>query len=53
MVFRDFTTTADATATYCLLIQWIQIGFAFLVPAYPSGPGRGPESRKTVVVVVV
>ena len=24
-----------------------------MVPAYPGGPGQGPESRKTVVVVVV
>jgi len=37
---------ADATATHHLLLQYIQIGFTFLVPAHP-------ESRKTVVVVVV
>jgi len=28
---------ADATATHCLLLQWIQIGFTFVV--YLSGTG--------------
>ena len=31
----------------------MQIGFTFLVPAYPGSPGQNPESCKTVVVVVV
>ena len=31
---------ADATATHCLLLQKIQIGFTFLVPAYPGYPGK-------------
>jgi len=28
---------ADATTTHCLLLQ---IGFTFLVPAYPGCPGK-------------
>jgi len=41
---------ADATATHCLLLQWIQIGFnllgfAFLVPADPGGPGHIPDQQ--------
>ena len=46
---------ADTTATHCLLLQEIQIGFAFtfLVPAHPGSPGQNPESHKTAVVVVV
>jgi len=46
---------ADATASHCLLLQEIQIGFCFtvLVPAHPGSPGQNPESRKTVVIVVV
>jgi len=45
---------ADPSATHCLLLQEIQIGFGFtfLVPAHPGSPGQNPESRKTVVVVV-
>ena len=31
---------ADATATHCLLLQYIQIGFTFLVPAHPGSPGQ-------------
>jgi len=29
----------------------IQIGFTFLVPAYPGNPGQNPESHKMVVCV--
>jgi len=45
---------ADITATHCLLLQKMQIGFGFtfLVPAYPGSPGRNPESHEMVVVVV-
>jgi len=31
----------------------IQIGFTFLVPAYPGNPGQNPESRKMVVCMCV
>ena len=31
----------------------IQIGFTFLVPAYPGSPRQNPEGHKMVVVVVV
>ena len=31
---------ADATATHCLLLSKIQIGFTFLVPAYPGSPAQ-------------
>jgi len=43
---------ADTTATHCLLLQEIQIGFGFtfLVPAYPGSPGQNPESHEMVVV---
>ena len=39
-----------ATATHYLLLQWIQIGFTFLVftflvPAHPNGPGQIPEEQ--------
>ena len=48
---------ADRTATHCLLLQEIQIGFGFTflvgLPAHPGSPGQNPEGRKTVVVVVV
>ena len=46
---------ADPTATHCLLLQEIQIGFGFtlLVSAHPGSPRQNPESRKMVVVVVV
>jgi len=46
---------ADSIATHCLLLQEIQVGFgfAYLVPAHPGSPGQNPESRKTVVVVLV
>ena len=45
----------DPTATYCFLLQEIQIGFGFtfLVPAHLGSPRQNPESRKTVVVVAV
>jgi len=46
------TWPADTTATHCILLQEIQIGFGFtfLVPAYPHSPGQNPESCKMVVV---
>ena len=46
---------ADPTATHSLLLQEIQFGFGFtfLVLADLGSPGQNPESRKTVVVVVV
>jgi len=31
---------ADATASHCLLLRKIQIGFTFLVPAHPGSPGK-------------
>ena len=31
---------ADATATHCFLLSKIQIGFTFLVPAYPGSPAQ-------------
>jgi len=31
---------ADATATHCLLLSKIQIGFTFLVPAHLGSPGK-------------
>ena len=45
----------DTTATHCLLLQEIQIGFGFtfLVLVHPGSPGQNPESHKVVVVVVV
>jgi len=45
----------DPTATYCLLLQQIQIGFGFtlLVLDHLGSPGQNPESHKMVVVVVV
>jgi len=46
---------ADTTATQCLLLQKMQIGFGFtfLVPAHQGSPGQNPESRKMIVVAVV
>jgi len=46
---------ADPTATHCLFLQEIQLGFGFtfLVQAHLGDPRQNPESRKTVVVVVV
>ena len=40
---------ADATATHCLLLQKIQIGFTFLVPAHPDSPGKGPLNGRMYV----
>jgi len=37
----------------CSVENQIGFGFTFLVPAHPGSPGQNPESRKTVVVVVV
>jgi len=37
---------SDPTATHCLLLQEIQIGFTFLVLADPSSPGQNSESHK-------
>ena len=46
---------ADTTATHCLLLQEIQIGFGFTfpVPAHSGSPGQNPEDRKMVVVVTI
>ena len=46
---------ADPTATDCLLLQEIQIGFGFifLLLAHLVSPRQNPESCKTVVVVLV
>jgi len=37
------------------LLQEIQIGFGFTLPvlAHLGSPGQNPESRKTIVIVVV
>jgi len=50
----------DATAIHCLLLQQIQIGCTFLVPAHPGSAGHNPEEpytifriRKMAVVIVV
>jgi len=45
---------ANATATHCLLLQEIQIGFSFtfLVPPHPGSPGQNPEICKMVVVLL-
>jgi len=44
----------DATATHCLLLQEIQIGFGliFLVLAHLGSPAENPESCNMIVVVV-
>jgi len=46
---------ADPTATYCILLQDIQIrfSFTFLVSAHLGSPRQNLESCKMVVVVVV
>jgi len=36
---------ADATATHCLLVQQIQIGFTVLVPAHPGCAGQRANKR--------
>ena len=43
---------ADATATHCLLLQQIQIGFTFLVPAHLGSPRKGPLNGCVCVTVV-
>jgi len=43
---------ADATATHCLLLHKIQIGFTFLVLAYPGSPGKEPLNGVCVCVCV-
>ena len=52
---RNAHGPADTTATHCLLLQEIQIGFGFifLVPAHPGSPEQNPESCLMVTVVVV
>ena len=42
---------ADATATHCVFTI-IQIGFTFLVPAHPGGPGQRAIKRVCVCVCV-
>jgi len=46
---------ADVTATHCLLLQEIYIGFGFtfLVPAHPGSLGQNLESHEVSVLVVV
>jgi len=46
---------AGTTATHCFLLQEIQIGFGFtfLVSAHSSSSRQNPDSRKTVIAVVV
>ena len=39
---------ADATATHCSCFSKIQIGFTFLVPAHPGGPGKRAVKRVCV-----
>ena len=41
---------ADATATHCLFISKIQVGFTFLVPAHPGSPGQRAVKRVCVCV---
>jgi len=41
---------ADATATHCLLLSKIQIGFTFLVPAHPGSSGKRAVKRVYVCV---
>jgi len=52
---RFARSPADITATHCLLLQEIHIGFGFifLVPAHAGSPGKNSDSRKMVVVEVV
>ena len=47
--------SSDPTATHCLLLEEIQIGFGFtfLIPAHPGSPWQNPENCKMVVVAVV
>jgi len=44
---------ADATALTVSCFRKIQIGFTFLLLAYPGSRRQNPEGRKTVVVAVV
>ena len=44
---------ADATATHCLLLQQIQIGFTFLVPAHLGSPRKGPLNGCVCVCVLL
>jgi len=46
---------ADPTATHCLLLQEIHIGFGFtnLLLAHRGSPRQNPDSHKTVVIAVV
>ena len=41
---------ADATATHCLLLSKIQIGFTFLVLAHPGSPVKRAIKRVCVCV---
>jgi len=49
----DLHMAHNATVTHYLLLQQIQIGFTFLVPAHPCNPTQSPGGCKTVVLVVV
>ena len=43
---------ANATATHCLLVSKIQIGFTFLVPAHLGSPRKRAVKRVCVCVCV-
>jgi len=44
---------ADATATHCLLLSKIQIGFTFLVPAHLGSPGKRAAVKRAHTCVRV
>jgi len=44
---------ADASATHYLLLQYLQIGFTFLVPAHLGSPRQGAIKRVCVCVCVI
>jgi len=44
---------SDDTATQCLLLSKIQIGFTFLVPIYPGSPGNWAIKRVCVCCILL
>jgi len=44
---------ADATAIHYLLLQQIQIGFTFLVPAYLGSPGQSAINQVYVIILLL
>jgi len=42
---------ADATVTHCLLLQLIQTGFTFLVPAHPGSSGQKAVKRMLLLLL--